>query len=100
MNKKLKLCLALFMALAVLVQYSFTPQALVAYGLNNTDNAVQTEEAAGDDGQAADEQKATEATEPTDATEAAKPAGEDKAPAADKQDVNYPAAQFSEKAGC
>ena len=98
MNKKLNLCLALFMALAVLVQYSFTPQALVAYGLENTDNTVQTEEAVSGDGQAADTQEATEPTtedaeaeepaestepaEETDATEATKPAAEEEAPPA------------------
>ena len=60
MNKKVRLCLALFLALAVLVQYSFCPQALVAYGLDNTGKAAQTEEAAGDDGQPAAEKKATE----------------------------------------
>jgi len=110
MSKKLKLCLALFMALAVLVQYSFTPQALVAYGLENTDKAVQTEETVGNDGQAADKQEATEpaedakATEPTESTEATKPADKDKTPAgeekdAGKQDVKYPAASFSETVG-
>ena len=105
MKKSVKVCLALFLAFAVLAQYSFSPQALFAYGLSNTDKAVQTEETSANDGQNADEQQATEATEPTDATEAAKPAGEDKEPAAgeeknaDKQDVKYPAVKFSEKAG-
>jgi hypothetical protein len=69
MNKKVKVCLALFLALAVIAQYSFSPSAMFAYGLNNTDNTVQTEEA-GNDGQPADDQKAAEPTEATEATEA------------------------------
>ena len=107
MNKKVKVCLALFLALAVIAQYSFSPSAMFAYGLNNTDNTVQTEEA-GNDGQPADDQKAAEPTEATEATEAGddakakEPAEADKDAADDsqkepeEQDVDYPAKDFSE----
>ena len=59
MNKKVKLCLALFLALAVLAQYSFSPQALFAYGLENT-AATQAEEQASDDNQDSDKQETLE----------------------------------------
>ncbi|MBQ3465371.1 MAG: InlB B-repeat-containing protein [Firmicutes bacterium] len=107
MNKKVKVCLALFLALAVIAQYSFSPSAMFAYGLNNTDNTVQTEEA-GNDGQPADDQKTAEPTEATEATEAGddakaeEPAEADKDAADDsqkepeEQDVDYPAKDFSE----
>ena len=123
MNKRVKVFLALFLALTVVVQYSFSPQALFAFGLDNTDATVQTEEPAADDGQAADKQESTEATEPTDATEATKSADEEKAPADEattpvdeekapadeamtpaddsqidegKEDIKYPAKNFSD----
>ena len=107
MNKKVKVCLALFLALAVIAQYSFSPSAMFAYGLNNTDNTVQTEEA-GNDGQPADDQKAAEPTEATEATEAGddakakepaeadKDAADDSQKEPDEQDVDYPAKDFSE----
>ena len=66
MNRKLKLSLALFLAFAVLMQYSFSPQALFAYGLNNSDKAVQ-EEVVDDDAPAAEETKASEKEKPADA---------------------------------
>ena len=109
MNKRVKISLALFLALAVLFQYSFSPQALFAYGLNNTDKAVQTEETATDGGQPADKQEATDpadepAAEPTEpstepAAEPTKPAAEDEQKDEDTEEVKYPAQTFSESAG-
>ena len=71
MNKNIKLCLALLLALVVLVQYSFSPQAIIAYGLDNTDSAAQTVEAKESE-PATEAPKATEpATEAPKATEPA-----------------------------
>ena len=61
MNKRVKLCLALFLAFAVIVQYSFSPQAMIAYG---------------EDGDTVTATEASDQTEPTQATTAPKPAPE------------------------
>ena len=73
MNKNIKLCLALLLALVVLVQYSFSPQAIIAYGLDNTDSAAQTVEAK----ESEPATEAPKATEPaTEAPKATEPATE------------------------
>ena len=87
MNKTVKLCLALFLALTVVVQYSFSPNALFAYGLDNTDDAVQTEEAVGNDDQTPNNQNEAETSEPGESI------------AADTDDVSYPAVTLGAAAG-
>ena len=57
MSKKVKVCLALFLSLAVIAQYSFTPQAMVAYGTEEG-NVTAAEESGGDSGESS-EQKAS-----------------------------------------
>jgi len=61
MSKRVKLCLALFLAFAVIVQYSFSPQVMIAYG---------------EDGDTITATEASDQTEPTQATTAPKPAPE------------------------
>ena len=74
MSRKVKVCLALFLSFAVLAQYSFTPQAMVAYGMDNTVEAAQAEDSGSDSGQSSEKQEATKpAPEPTKATEAPAP---------------------------
>ncbi|MBR0456132.1 MAG: InlB B-repeat-containing protein, partial [Firmicutes bacterium] len=74
MSRKIKVCLALFLSLAVLAQYSFTPQAMVAYGMDNTVEAAQTSDEPETTKSAPEPTKATEpAPEPTKATEAPAP---------------------------
>ena len=101
MSKKIRFCLALFLAFAVLVQYSFSPQIIVAYGLDNTTKATQAAEENGTGDQVTDEQKAPESESPADATEAesGQPASPDDQQAAEKQETKYPATTFSETVG-
>ncbi|MGX8773923.1 MAG: hypothetical protein ACSW8G_02570 [Bacillota bacterium] len=113
MGKKLKMCLALFLALAVVAQYSFSSQALVAYGLDNTGGAVQTEQSEGDDGQASGGQETTEptteaATETPDPVETDSPAETTDATETEEtpepeeleeEEISYPAVQFTKTAG-
>jgi len=73
MNKRVKLCLALFLALTVLVQYSFSPQAMVAYGLDNNNEVTA---ASTEDKPEPTQAATTSAPEPTQATTAPKPASE------------------------
>jgi len=54
MSRKVKVCLALFLSFAVLAQYSFTPQAMVAYGMDNTVEAAQDEDSGSDRGQSSE----------------------------------------------
>ena len=74
MSKRVKLCLALFLALAVLAQYSFSPQIMVAYG---ADGEVSAAADTGDSGQTAEKEKAdNSSTAPTKAPESSAPTTE------------------------
>ena len=65
MSKKVKVCLALFLSFAVLAQYSFTPQAMVAYGLNGDPDTV-----AASSSEQPEQEATNPAPEPSHATEA------------------------------
>ena len=95
MNRKVKVSLALFLALAVLVQYSFSPQALFAYGLNNT-AATQAEEQASDDNQDSDKQETTKETDATKATEGTEPSEKVENPEGDTDESDANAGDKSE----
>ena len=68
MSKKVKVCLALFLSLAVIAQYSFTPQAMVAYGLNGDADTV-----AASSSEQPEQEATNPAPEPSHATEAPAP---------------------------
>ena len=68
MSKKVKVCLALFLSFAVLAQYSFTPQAMVAYGLNGDPDTV-----AASSSEQPEQEATNPAPEPSHATEAPAP---------------------------
>ena len=96
MSRKAKISLALFLAFAVLVQYSFSPQALFAYGLNNTSAAAQSEEQATDDSKDSDKQETTKETEETKATESTEPSENAEEPEGDTDESDANAEDKSE----
>ena len=76
MKRSLKSCLACFMALAVMVSYSFSPQILTAFAVTGEDSQTVAEEQKATDKQAEPESEATEsneATEEEEQTEQAEP---------------------------
>ncbi len=72
MSKKVKVCLALFLSLAVIAQYSFTPQAMVAYGTEEG-TVTAAEESDGDSGESSEQKASSSTQETTHATEAPAP---------------------------
>ena len=116
MKRNVRLWLALFLAFAVLVQYSFSPQIITAYGEENaasetqqaveeesvteTEPAVETEPAAEEPQEATEEggQKEENAEEPKQEEEKADVEDEAKDEEED-EDVEYPPAKFSRTVG-
>ncbi|MBQ3322129.1 MAG: hypothetical protein IJH05_04720 [Firmicutes bacterium] len=92
MNKRVKVCLALFLALAVIAQYSFSPQVMIAYGEDGEVTAA-SEESSGDSGQTAEKKEAEKPAPAPEqkATEAPAPAPAASSDSSDSSDTPEPA---------